>query len=157
VIAIAFEVVVVINSFVYYFLPVQFPLPAKFPWPWWISFVVALVIAVPSVGLMIKGMIDAGSESVRPAKENPMYGGIYQKLRHPQALGEVFVWLVLAFALHSPFLVLFSLIYFPIFVMMCFAEEQDLLWRFGQDYADYMQQVGWFGRREKTNQSCSAK
>ncbi len=148
VIAIAFEVIVVINYFVYASLPVQIPLPHTFPWARWISYVIAAVITVPSMGLMVKGMIDAGSEAIRPAKENPMYGGIYEQLRHPQALGEVLVWLVLAFALHSPFLAIFSLFHFPIFAMMCFAEEQDLLVRFGDKYVDYMQRVGWFGRKK---------
>lgn len=148
VIAIIFELITVVNYVVYFFLPVQFPLPQKFPWSWWVSVIIAVVIAVPSVCLMVKGMIDAGSEAIRPEKDNPMYSGIYQRFRHPQALGEVFVWLWIAFLLHSPFLVLFSLLCFPVFAMMCFAEEQDLLWRFGDDYADYMKRVRWFGRKK---------
>ena len=33
-------------------------------------------------------MKDAGSESLHPSKETVMYGGIYNYIRHPQALGE---------------------------------------------------------------------
>lgn len=73
-----------------------------------------------------------------------MYSGIYTKIRHPQAVGEVFLFLVIAFLLHSPFLTLFSLIFFPVFVILCYAEEQDLLLRYGDAYADYCKSSGAF-------------
>jgi methanethiol S-methyltransferase len=93
---------------------------------------------------MFIGMRDAGEETLRPKKEHTMYGGIYTQIRHPQAVGEVFAWLTIAFLLNSPFLVLFSLIYFPIFIMLCLAEEQDLLWRYGEAYAEYCKKTGAF-------------
>lgn len=139
-----FEAVTVVNYVVYVFYPLSTPLPEKFPWAWWISIVIAVVIGVPSIWLMFIGMRDAGEETMRPKKEHSMYGGIYIKIRHPQAVGEVFVWLAIAFLLHSPFLALFSFVYFPIFTMMCFAEEQDLLWRYGDAYAEYCKQTGAF-------------
>ncbi|MBN1313165.1 MAG: hypothetical protein JXB30_17280 [Anaerolineae bacterium] len=143
-VAMVFEFVIVANYVIYYFYPLPTPLPDKFPWPWWVSLIAAAVIGIPSMTLMVIGMRDAGEEAIRPRKENPMYGGIYKKIRHPQAAGEVFGWLVIALLLHSPFLTLFSLIYFPIFLIMCFAEEQDLLWRYGDSYAEYCQQTGAF-------------
>jgi methanethiol S-methyltransferase len=39
-----------------------------------------------------------------------MYHGIYRRIRHPQAAGEVWFWWVFAFLLNSPFLALFSFI-----------------------------------------------
>jgi len=91
---------------------------------------------------MIVGMKDAGEEAVRPRKEHAMFGGIYAKLRHPQAAGEVFIWLVIAFLLNSPFLAVYSLLFIPIFLVMCLAEEKDLLLRFGAPYAEYMRTTG---------------
>ena len=143
-IAIVFETITVINYAIYFFYPISTPLPDKFPWGWWISVVIAIAIGIPAMWLMAVGLKDAGEEAVRPKKEHKMYGGIYSKIRHPQAAGEVFVWLAIAFVLNSPFLVLFSFIYFPIFIMLCFAEEQDLLWRFGDDYAEYCKNTGAF-------------
>ena len=93
---------------------------------------------------MVKGMIDAGEEAVRPKKEHTMYSGIYKKIRHPQAAGEVFLWWVVALWVNSPFLFIFSFIFVPIFLIMCLAEEQDLLIRYGESYADYMRQTGAF-------------
>jgi protein-S-isoprenylcysteine O-methyltransferase Ste14 len=65
-------------------------------------------------------------------------------MRHPQAVGEVFLWWVMAFLANSPFLVIFSFVYIPIFVMMCWAEEQDLLLRYGEEYAAYCRRTGAF-------------
>ncbi|MFZ6026166.1 MAG: methyltransferase family protein [Chloroflexota bacterium] len=143
-IASVFEGITVINYIVYVFYPLQTPLPEKFPWPWWVSAVMAVAIAIPTLTLMFIGLRDAGEEALRPKKEHTMYGGIYAKIRHPQAAGEVFGWLAIAFLLNSPFLAVFSLIYFPIFVMMSFAEEQDLLWRYGDAYAAYCKHTGAF-------------
>ena len=73
-----------------------------------------------------------------------MYGGIYTKLRHPQAVGEVFLFPVITILLNSPFLTLFSLIYFPILAIMCYAEEQDLILRYGDSYVEYCKRTGAF-------------
>jgi len=144
IVASVFELIIVINYVIYYFYPLPTPLPEKFPWAWWVSALIAVVIAVPSTALMLIGVRDAGEETLRPKKEHTMYGGIYTKLRHPQAVGEVFLWWVIAFLLHSPFLALFSFIYIPIFIMMSLAEEQDLLWRYGDAYAEYCKRTGAF-------------
>jgi protein-S-isoprenylcysteine O-methyltransferase Ste14 len=144
IIASIFELIIVINYVIYYFYPLHTPLPEKFPWAWWISAVIAIAICIPSLTLMLIGVRDAGEEAMRPKKEHSMYGGIYAKLRHPQAVGEVFLWWVIAFLLNSPFLALFSFIYIPIFMMMCYAEEQDLLWRYGDNYVEYYKRTGAF-------------
>ncbi len=140
----ALEFVITANYILYYFFPLRTPLPDKFPWAWWISLVVALVIGIPATALMLIGLRDAGEEAMRPKKEHTMYGGIYAKIRHPQAVGEVFLFPVMGLLLHSPFLTLFSLIYFPIIIVLCYAEEQDLLLRYGDAYAEYCKRTGAF-------------
>lgn len=144
VVAVIFETITVINYVLYRFYPVSTPLPESFPWPWWVSALIAAVIGIPTTWLMVIGMKDAGSELAFPKKEHTMYGGIYTRIRHPQAAGEVFGWLWIGFLLHSPFLVAFSFIYFPVFLIMCWAEEADLLVRYGDAYADYWRKTGAF-------------
>jgi len=144
VIAIIFEVITAINYIVYKFYPLETPLPDTFPWPWWVSALIALTIAVPTMALMFIGLKHAGDEAVAPKKEHTMYGGIYEKIRHPQAAGEVFSWVWIGFLLHSPALVVFALVYFPVFLIMCWAEEHDLLIRYGEPYAEYMRNTGAF-------------
>lgn len=140
----AFEFLITANFVLYYFFPLPAPLPEKFPWPWWISALIAALIGIPAAALMLLGLRDAGEEAMRPKVEHTLYGGIYERIRHPQAVGEVFLFPVIAILLNSPFLALFSLIYFPIFMMMCYAEEQDLLLRYGEAYAEYCRRTGAF-------------
>jgi protein-S-isoprenylcysteine O-methyltransferase Ste14 len=139
-----FEFIITANFILYFFFPLAVPMPEKFPWAWWISVVIALLIGVPATILMVTGMRHAGEETMRPKKGHVMYGGIYTRLRHPQAVGEVFLFPVIAILLQSPFLTLTSLIYFPIFIIMCYAEEQDLLLRYGDPYAEYCRRTGAF-------------
>ena len=65
------------------------------------------------------------------------------KLRLPPFLRSPRVKLTLAFLLHSPFLVLYSFVWVPIFIMMCLAEEKDLLIRYGEAYAEYQKHTGF--------------
>lgn len=90
-----------------------------------------------------RGMRDAGEETMVVKKEHTMYGGIYEKIRHPQAVGELPFWWVIAFLLHSPFLVLYSFVWIPIFIAMCLAEERDLRIRYGQAYVEYQKRTGF--------------
>lgn len=143
------EFVITVNYILYRFFPLDTPLPEKFPWSWWISFAIALIIGIPATTLMIIGAVEAGEEAMRPKKEHTMYGGIYERIRHPQATGEVFLFLVIALMLNSPFLVVFSLIYFPLFLVLCYAEEQDLLLRYGDAYAEYCKRTGAFWPKKK--------
>jgi len=132
-----------VNYVVYFFYPLPVPLPRTFPWPWWVSALLALAIALPSGYLLWRGMRDAGAETMWVQKEHTLYGGIYEQIRHPQAAGELPFWWVLALLLHSPFLALFSFLWVPIFVLMCLAEERDLLIRYGEAYAEYQRRTGF--------------
>ena len=137
------------NYVVYYFYPLPLPLPRTFPWPWWVSAVIAAAIAIPSGYIWIRGMRDAGEETMVPKREHTLYGGIYERIRHPQALGEMPFWWVIAFLLHSPFLVLFSFIWVPIFILACLAEERDLVIRYGEAYEEYRRRTGFVIPRRK--------
>ena len=149
-VAAGLEFVITANYILYYFFPLETPLPDKFPWAWWISLIIALVIGIPAMTLMMIGMRDAGEETMQPKQDHVMYGGIYKKMRHPQAAGEVFLFWVIAFLLHSPFLVIFSFIYIPFFILICYVEEQDLLLRYGQAYAEYCQRTGAFWPKKRS-------
>jgi protein-S-isoprenylcysteine O-methyltransferase Ste14 len=130
-----------VNYVVYVFYPLPIPLPATFPWPWWSSVLIAIAIAIPSGTLWWRGMRDAGEETMVLKKEHTLYGGIYEKMRHPQATGELPFWWVIALLLHSPFLVLYSFVWVPVFIIMCLAEERDLAIRYGEAYEEYRKQT----------------
>ena len=147
----AIMLVITANYVLYVFYPLPLSLPARFPWPWWVSVVIAAAIGIPSMYIMWRGIKDAGAEAMQPAKEHTMYGGIYEKMRHPQALGEVFLWWVIAFLAHSPFLALFSFVWLPVWAGMCWFEDRDLSLRYGAAFDAYRRRVGaFFPRRQKS-------
>jgi len=143
IIAGAFEGITVINYVIYFFYPLSLGIPLVFPWPWLFSILIGLLILIPSFYLMIIGMKDAGRETLEPRKEHTLYGGIYETIRHPQAIGEAFVWFPIALFLNSPFLALYSFLWIPIFYIMCLAEERDLVVRYGTPYLEYRERVGF--------------
>lgn len=143
IIASAFEIIVVISYIIYFFYPLQVPIPRVFPWSWWISTLAAVLIAVPAGYLLGKGLKDAGKEAMIPDKKHLLYGGIYKKIRHPQAAGELVFWWVIAMLLNSPFLALFSLVWIPIFYLFCWEEEKDLVVRYGEKYIKYRKNTGF--------------
>ena len=79
---------------IYYFYPLPVPLPRTFPWAYTLSAALAVLILIPSGGLMLRGLLDAGRESLYPDEAHTMHAGIYTKIRHPQAFGEVWLWWV---------------------------------------------------------------
>ncbi|GBD84014.1 hypothetical protein BMS3Abin02_00400 [bacterium BMS3Abin02] len=136
--------VVGVSYVVYVFFPLPWSFPKRFPWPYWVSVVVAVVIAVPSGVVFARGMRDAGEETMVLKEQHTMYGGIYERIRHPQAAGEVWYWWVIAFLCHSPFLAIYSFVWLPLFHLMSRAEERDLLIRYGDDYRAYMERTGMY-------------
>jgi protein-S-isoprenylcysteine O-methyltransferase Ste14 len=137
--------IVLVNYMVYHFYPLPIdPFPARFAWPYSINIMLALILGVPTMIVFIRGILDAGKETLVPDKSHKMYNGIYEKVRHPQALGEAPMWLWFALLLNSPFLTVFSLAYLVVWYWWCVEEEKDLLLRYGDSYAEYMQRTGMF-------------
>lgn len=140
-----FMFTIMANYIVYHWHPLPIdPFPPVFPWPYWISVIIAVVIAIPSLYLEIRSTMDAKEEALLPDKSHTMYKGIYEKIRHPMALGEVPLWWVIAFLVNSPFLVVFSFVWIPVWYWWCVAEEKDLVLRYGEEYEAYRQQTGMF-------------
>ena len=143
-IASGFMMIPSINYIIYVFYPLPLSLPKTFSWGWPISIFIGILIALPAGYLFWRGMKDAGEETMTPKKEHKMYGSIYNKIRHPQAVGEVSFWWVIAFCLNSPHLVLISFIWLPVWYIMSIAEEKDLAIRYGRKYLDYKKRTGMF-------------
>jgi len=139
-----FEAISFITYIVYVWFPLPIGLPVRLPWAYGFSAVLAAAIGIPAVWLMVRGLRDAGEETLRPKPEHSMYGGIYRRIRHPQAAGEFPIYFVAALLCHSPFLLLYSLVWIPVYYVICRAEERDLLIRYGDAYAEYMSRTGFW-------------
>jgi len=139
-----------VSYFIYFWYPLPLPIPLTFPWDYSLTFLFAILLAIPSLTLMFIGVRDAGEETLAPRKEHKMYSGIYKKIRHPQSLGEVWTGHVMALILNSPFLFLISFLWIPVFYYMSVVEERDLIIRYGADYEEYRENVGmYFPKRSK--------
>ena len=149
IIASFFELIVIVNYILYFFFPLKILLPQFFIWDYWISVILSIIILVPCLYIMLIGVRDAGREALFPDKEHTLYKGIYEKIRHPQALGEVFIWWAVALILNSPFLFLYSIVWFPIFYWFCKAEEKDLIIRYAKSYINYKNRTGMFFPKKK--------
>ncbi len=133
------------NYILYHWFPLPIdPFPQTFQWPYWVSIVIAVIIAIPSLYLEVRSTMDAKSEALLPDKSHTLYRGIYEKIRHPMALGEAPLWWVIAFIINSPFLVVFSFIWIPVWYWWCIAEEKDLVLRYGDAYIAYREKTGMF-------------
>ncbi len=142
-----------VNFVLYRWLPLSFdPFPLRFPWPYWLSIAIALGIGIPATILMVVAIRDAGKETLAPEKDHTLYSGIYESIRHPQALGELCIWYVVALLLDLPFLLFISALYTPIWILWCFMEEKDLVIRYGKSYEQYRLRTGMFipKRRKRT-------
>ncbi len=138
--------------FISYLLYKAFPafkfIPAEFLWNRWFSLAAAIIIGLPSIVIWIRGMIDAGPESIAVKDRRASARGIYQKIRHPQALGKMALPLVAALILNSPFLILFSLLWIPAFYLLCRIEEKELELQLGEEYLNYKETTGFFVPRK---------
>ncbi|MHA1341797.1 MAG: methyltransferase family protein [Promethearchaeota archaeon] len=139
-----FEFVMIANVIIWIWLPIP-----ELNWlvheNFWIGIIIGTCIAIPCLIIMIKGVKDAGEETLKPSKETKLYEGIYKYIRHPQTLGEFPLFIALSFMINSLFLVLWSAIFIIIVIpIIMHYEEMDLEKRFGEAYLEYKQNTGAF-------------
>ena len=100
--------------------------------------ILGIIIAVPCLAILRVAMRDAGKEMHAPQKGIQLHGGIYKKIRHPGAVGEMPLYVVVALFVNSLFLTIWMMIFILIFTPIhIYYEERDLLKRFGDIYAEY--------------------
>ena len=136
------EIVIFVSYVAFYILPS--PILGELPWARWISILIALVIGLPALVIMFRGIRDSGQEGLSPSKKHKMFGGIYNRVRHPQTASGVLLWFAIAIGSHSLFLVLYSFVWIPIYGVACYLEEADLVRRYGRAYEKYQKRVGMF-------------
>ncbi len=151
IVASVFEFLFTINIVLWHWYPIPEIDWEIFSTHWWIGLIICSVIFIPGLIIVIKGVSDAGSETLTPSEENKMYGGIYKHIRHPQTTGEMPMFVALAFAINSWFLVLFTLVFIIIYTpLIMYFEEKDLVKKFGDDYRQYQKETGaFFPKRKK--------
>lgn len=105
------------------------------------------VFAVLCLSFMTYATVKGGRESATPSEDTELHHGIYDHMRHPQTLGEMLSWLGISMALDSVTLLVFSVIWIPIFIGFTVVEDNDLALRFGDEYLEYSKRVGLFWKK----------
>jgi len=139
-----FEIIIVITQILW----IWFPLPLinwKVNLNYVFGLIIGILISIPCLAILLKGVRDAGSETLQPSKDTEIYGGIYNYIRHPQSLGEFPLFIAIAFMVNSWFLVHLMAIYIIVYVpIMIYYEEQDLIRKYGEKYQEYQKRTGAF-------------
>ena len=123
-----------------------FPIP-ELAWPvhpiWLFSIIIGVILAIVFTPIWIKGVIDAGKEAMEPSQSTEMFGGIYNYIRHPQAVGEMPWFIIIALFINSLFLTIWAIIMIIIVSpIIIHYEEKDLIKRFGDKYREYQKRTG---------------
>ncbi|MGB3236730.1 MAG: hypothetical protein WBB29_00445 [Geitlerinemataceae cyanobacterium] len=119
-----------INYIIYFLYPLPIPLARTFSWSWWVSAGIAAAFAIPSACLWLREMNAATEKS--DWSSNQPYKDVYDLNEHPHLASELPFWWSISFLLHSPFLVLFSLVWAIGLEVVSSVEERDLLLRYRQ-------------------------
>lgn len=119
-----------INYIIYFLYPLPMPLPRTFPWSWWVSAGIAAIFTIPGAYLWWREMNVAADESNWVSSQP--YGDVYERNQHPHLASELPFWWSISFLLHSPFLVLFSLVWAIGLEIASSVEDRDLLLRYRQ-------------------------
>ncbi len=99
-----------INYIVYFLYPIPLSIPQIFPWSWWVSAAIATAIAVLSIYCWWQALVEKTIPRIILGNHNSIY--------QSQVISDLTFWLVLGFLLHSPFLVLFSLAWIPLYLLL---------------------------------------
>ena len=132
-----FAGIMVLNTILWIWLPIPNLSWVLSPDPLF-GIVLGIIIAVPCLAILRVAMRDAGKEMHAPQKRIQLHGGIYKKIRHPGAVGEMPLYVVVALFVNSLFLTVWMMIFILIFTPIhIYYEEKDLLKRFGDIYTEY--------------------
>jgi len=134
--------VITVNLILWLWFPIT-----ELAWPvhpiWLFSILIGIILAIVFTPILIKGAIDAGKEAMEPSQSTKMFGGIYNYIRHPQTVGEMPWFVIIAFFLNSLFLAIWAIIMIIIVTpIIIHFEEKDLIKRFGNEYREYQKRTG---------------
>jgi protein-S-isoprenylcysteine O-methyltransferase Ste14 len=106
-------------------------------------------VTLAALSFMAYAMAHAGGESAVPSSDTTLHHGIYDFMRHPQTLGEMLSWFGISMVLNSLTLLVYSVIWVPVFMGFTIVEDNDLSVRFGEEFIRYAERVGPFWRKAR--------
>jgi protein-S-isoprenylcysteine O-methyltransferase Ste14 len=115
----------------------------KFTGNYIIVLLISIVFFIPAAFILVMSLKAAGKETVETSEQTQMYSGIYKKIRHPQILGTILLFIFLCLIINSLFLLIWLIGLMVIITpIVIYFEEKDLLLRFGDQYSLYKKNTG---------------
>ncbi|MFP4287179.1 MAG: methyltransferase family protein [Candidatus Izemoplasmataceae bacterium] len=137
-----FETIILIGYIIFY--DVKIPRSVYLFNQTMIPLTLLIILLVLSILLYIKALKDAGSETLKPKIDSPMFEGIYKNIRHPQTTATILFYFAIAIGSNQLFLVLYTILLSLIYIYITYLEEDDLLIKYGDDYRKYREKTGRF-------------
>ncbi|MFX0044967.1 MAG: methyltransferase family protein [Candidatus Hermodarchaeota archaeon] len=148
-----FAGIMVLNTILWFWFPVPELAWVISPNPL-LGITIGVIVGTPCFIIMMIALRDAGKEMHAPQKGIQMHGGIYKLVRHPGAVGEMPLYVVIAMFVNSLFLTVWMMMFVVVFTPIhIHYEEKDLLKRFGDAYAEYKKNTPAFFPRLKRRES----
>lgn len=137
-----FETIIFIGYIIFYFIKI--PRSIYLFNSMLIPFIILGLLLVVGMILYVKGIKDAGEETLKPQVDNPMFEGIYLRIRHPQTTATILIYFAIAFGSNQLFLILYTIILSIVYIYITYLEEDDLILKYGDDYRKYREKTGRF-------------
>lgn len=115
----------------------------------WPALVIGVILVIGGGIMMVLGMQSAGKETMTPNETTTMFGGIYKRVRHPQTTATMLMWIGFSIGFNRWALVIHAIVLSLVYIYATFKEEQDLIRKFGDDYALYKRKTNRFIPRIK--------
>ena len=109
----------------------------------WIGIIIGVAIILPCSVMLFFALKHGGKEHMAALEETTLHMGIYNYIRHPGIIGEMPMYVAIAFCTNSLFLVVWSIVFIVIYTpIYIYFEEKDLVKRFGEEYINYRENTG---------------
>jgi hypothetical protein len=109
----------------------------------WVGVIIGILFITPCSIMLYFALRDGGEEHFKPKKNQELFGGIYNYIRHPGVWGEMPFYIAIGFFVNSLFLVIWSTLFVIVYTTIYIpVEEKDLVKRFGNKYIEYRERTG---------------
>ncbi|KAH7831987.1 uncharacterized protein MONOS_1139 [Monocercomonoides exilis] len=116
---------------------------------YWIGFVLTSVAILLSIFLWTWSIKSTGKASFSSLPSSTLFGGIYERMRHPQFIATVFQWIGIALFLNSKSVLVIVGVATIFLYFLVKNEEEGLIERFGKLYLFYKALVPMYWIRVK--------
>jgi len=140
------KLVIKVFAFLTFIVPIiilPFIRGPKIPIPTPISLILGIIILVIVVITRVLGQREIGTSPALKNKKELITSGIYGVIRNPLYTSNGLLAVSFAVIFKSSYALLFSIIYFFLWLPLIYLEEKDLQRKYGKEYEEYKIKTPW--------------